>query len=255
MGIPEADKGGASTYSLDRDSYEPAYIQLVNIIRAQIAQGIYRAGDQLPPESAICKQFNVSHMTARRAMDMLAQQGIVNTEKGRGTFVKHLSLGTATFHLQEIQNLLGDPSVSEVQLLGVHVVQTDGATAKKLNLEIGDKAIYIRRLLKVHGKPSLYHRAYIVGDPRSPIVEAEMDFTSLEGLFFGEGSNLFKLADLTIEAMLMDDEESGILGVSAPAAGLSIDHIFYDYDGKPVSWGWFICRSDLINFKTRVGIE
>jgi GntR family transcriptional regulator len=63
------------------------------------------------------------------------------------------------------------------------------------------------------------------------------------------------MADLTIEAMLMDEEESGILEVNAPAAGLSIDHIFYDYDGKPVSWGWFICRSDEINFKTRVGIK
>ena len=254
MGIPKVNPEKVSSSNIDRESYEPAYIQLVNIIRAQIAKGQFRAGDQLPPESAICKQFNVSHMTARRAMDMLAQQGIVSTERGRGTFVKHLSLGTATFHLQEMQNLLGDPTVSEVQLLGVNVVQTDETIAEKLNLEIGDKAIYIRRLLKVHDEPSLYHRAYIVGNPRLPILEAEMDFTSLEGLFFGEGSNLFKMADLTIEAMLMEEEESGILEVSAPAAGLSIDHIFYNYDGEPVSWGWFICRSDQIIFKTRVGI-
>jgi GntR family transcriptional regulator len=108
--------------------------------------------------------------------------------------------------------------------------------------------------LKVHHEPSFYHRAYIVGNPRLPILEAEMDFTSLEGLFFGEGSNLFKMADLTIEATLMDKEEADILKARSPAAALSIDHIFYDYDGNPISWGWFVCRSDRMNFKTRVGI-
>lgn len=254
MMATEVDSKKGSSKNIDRKSYEPAYLQLVNIIRAQIAEGIYRAGDQLPPESAICKQFNVSHMTARRAIDMLAQQGIVNTEKGRGTFVKHLSLETATFHLQEMQNLLGDPTASEVLLLGVQVIRTDEDIAKKLQLEIGEKAIYIKRLLKVRGEPYLYHRAYIIGDPRLPILEAEMDFTSLEGLFFCEGNNMFKMGDLTIEATLMDEEASEILKVSRPAPAFSVTHIFYDYDSKPISWGWFICRSDYMSLKTRVGI-
>jgi len=46
--------------TIDRRSYEPAYAQLVNILRQQIATGTLRPGDQLPSESQLCKLYRVS---------------------------------------------------------------------------------------------------------------------------------------------------------------------------------------------------
>jgi DNA-binding GntR family transcriptional regulator len=88
-----------SPETIDRNSYESAYAQLVRILRGQIASGEFRPGDRLPSEAQLCESYGVSPMTVRRVVNILADQGVVMAEQGRGTFVKPLELGTATFQL------------------------------------------------------------------------------------------------------------------------------------------------------------
>src|SRR5512143_4358908 len=107
--------------SIDRDSYEPAYAQLVNILRYSAATGLLRPGDQLPSESQLCERYGVSPMTVRRAMNSLIDQGVVTAEQGRGTFVKPVAMGAATCQLTELQNLFSDPQHSTVQLLETRI--------------------------------------------------------------------------------------------------------------------------------------
>jgi GntR family transcriptional regulator len=33
-----------------------------------------------------------------------------------------------------------------------------------------------------------------------------------------------------------------------------LEHVFYDFENRPVSWGWFTCRADRLEFYTTVGI-
>ena len=82
-----------------------------------------------------------------------------------------------------------------------------------------------------------------------------MEFTSLEGLLNGSGRSIFKMGELTIEATLMNEEEANLLQAPTPSAALSLTHIFYDYHDNPISWGWFICRSDRQRLTARVGIR
>ena len=79
---------------IDRTSDEPAYAQLADIIRRQIGEGVFRPGEQLPSEAKLCQRFGISPMTVRRSINLLADQGVVNTAQGRGTFVKPLALST-----------------------------------------------------------------------------------------------------------------------------------------------------------------
>ena len=240
---------------IDRSSYEPAYAQLANIIRRQIAEGVFRPGDQLPSETQLCRRYGISPMTVRRSINLLADQGVVSTAQGRGTFVKPLELSTANFDLQELEELFANGSAADIKLLDVRVVSADSRTARKLGIAVGDPTIYIRRLFTREGQPVFYHRAYLIYDPTRPIVEAEMDVTSLQGLFANADNSLLKRGQLNIEAALMNVEEAELLGSSYPAAAFFLEHIFYDFDDRPISWGWFIFRSDHLRFKTQVGIE
>jgi GntR family transcriptional regulator len=240
--------------SIDRSAYEPAYIQLTNILRRQIAEGVYRPGDQLPSEAQLCRLYEVSPMTVRRSINLLADQEVVSTAQGRGTFVKPLELGTATFDLLELQDLFNPDAGSVVKLLEVRIVNVDGRTARKLQLDVGDNAIYIRRLLIMNDEPVFYHRAYLIYDPMRPIVEAEMDVTSLQGLFSHRDNKLLKHGVLNIEATMMNQEEAQVLQTELPAAAFYLEHLFYDFDDKPLSWGWFICRNDRLHFSTTVGL-
>lgn len=239
---------------INRDSYEPAYAQLANILRRQIADGAYRPGDQLPSEAQLCRRYGISPMTVRRSINLLSDQGIVNTAQGRGTFVKPLELGTAKFDLRELQDLFINGASADVNLLDVRIISADERTARKLELSEGDTTIYIRRLFTREEKPIFYHRAYLIFDPTRPIVEAEMDVTSLRGLFTSAENTMLKRGQLTIEATMMNEEEAKILQTPLPAAAFYLEHLFYDFENRPISWGWFIFRSDHVLFQTQVGI-
>lgn len=240
--------------AIDRDSYEPAYAQLANILRRQISAGLFRPGDRLPSESQLCESYLVSPMTVRRAINLLVEEGVVSAIQGRGTFVKPLELGRAAFDLRELRELFNDPAMA-VKLLDVRVVPADERVARKLNLAVGDKTIYIRRLLTISSNPALYHREYLIYDPTRPIVEAELEVTALRGLFDGTGSALLKRGELSIEACLLNEDETAILQTPPLMAAFCLEHVFYDFADQPVSWGWFICRSDYLRFSTRVGIN
>ncbi len=253
MRMRKNDQFGHPVEVIDRDSYEPAYAQLANILRRQVANGMFRPGDQLPSEAMLCRSYHVSPMTVRRTINLLAEEGVVSTAKGRGTFVKALELGRAAFDLRELQGLFNDPAMA-VKLLDARIISADDRMARKLNLQVGENLIYIRRLLTVDDEPAFYHREYLIYDPARPIVEAEMEVTALRGLFGGTGSAILKRGDLNVEACLLNEEEAKILKTPLPAAAFYLEHLFYDFEDRPVSWGWFICRSDYLHFTTRVGI-
>lgn len=242
-------------HKIDRSSYEPAYAQLANILRRQIAEGTYRPGDQLPSEAQLCEQYEVSPMTVRRSINLLAAQEVVTTAQGRGTYVKAVEISTATFHLPPLSELLGDNAKRKVRLLEVRIVTVDGRVARKLQLEKGDKAIYVRRLLTQADEPVFYHRAYLRYDPRRPVVEAEMDVTSLQGLFTNTDNTLLKFGELALEVTSINQEEAGFLQVPVGTAAFCLEHVFYDFEDEPTSWGWFIWRGDHLHFRTTVGID
>lgn len=238
---------------IDRDSYEPAYAQLVKFLRAQIAAGEFRSNDQLPSEAQLCQRYQVSPMTVRRAINVLLDQGLVSTVQGRGTFVRPMELGEVTFSLDELQSLVRDRVNTKVKILEARIVSCDERTARKLSLGVGSRAIFIRRLLLSAGEPVLYHQEYLVYDPTRPVVEAEMEATSLQGLLAGTGASDLKGGLLTIEATVLNDEEAKMLQGSAGAPAFRLAHNFYDFEDRPVSWGWFICRGDRLRFQATVG--
>ncbi|MFW6097701.1 MAG: GntR family transcriptional regulator [Chloroflexota bacterium] len=242
-------------YTIDRSAYEPAYVQLANILRRQIADGAYRPGDRLPSEAQLCERYDVSPMTVRRSINLLADQEVVTTAQGRGTFVKAVEISTATFQLPPLADLLGNDEDRDIRVLEAHIVPAGARVARKLGLQEGDKVIYIRRLLTQEGDPIFYHRAYLRYDPRQPIVEAEMDATSLQGLFTNGDNSLLKFGELTVEVTAVNEEEAELLAVAVQSPAFYLEHVFYDFDDNPMSWGWFIWRGDRLRFRTTVGIE
>jgi GntR family transcriptional regulator len=239
--------------TIDRDSYEPAYAQLVRILLGQIAAGVFRPGDRLPSEAQLCQRYGVSPMTVRRVINILADQGVVTAEQGRGTFVKPLELGTATFDLDSLQQLFR-AGPSTVKFLKARITSANERTARKLAIEVGERTVFIRRLIFQGEEPMLLHREHVIYDPTRPLIEAEMEVTALRGLFSGGGGSDLKRGDLTIDATVLTEEEAALLHSEVAAPAFRLEHIFYDFDDRPVSWGWFIGSGHRLRFTATIGI-
>jgi DNA-binding GntR family transcriptional regulator len=257
MAIPDS-KGGRPAKqapSIDREAGLPVYAQLADLLHQQILSGRYRPGERLPSESQLVEAFKVSPMTVRRAINLLAAQDVISTAQGRGTFVKEVELGSAAFYLSDLKELFNDDESTTIRLIEARFVSADERIARKLQIRIGERAIFIRRLLVVKDQPAFYHRGYLINDPTRPVIEAELEVTELKGIFQGSGSSLIKFGDLYLESALLTSEEAQLLDLSMPAPGMVLEHIFYDFDDKPVSWGWFVCSSERLCLHTRVGID
>ena len=72
---------------LDRFGETALYQQLAAILRAQIASGELEAGRPIPSEESLAQQYGVSRLTARKAVHLLRDEGLVRHAIGRGTFV------------------------------------------------------------------------------------------------------------------------------------------------------------------------
>lgn len=66
---------------------QPLYRRLAEELRAAIAAGDYPIGSQLPTEHELCATHNVSRHTAREALRMLRDAGLIARRRGAGTQV------------------------------------------------------------------------------------------------------------------------------------------------------------------------
>lgn len=73
--------------TVDLDGPEPLYEQIAVVLAARIADGTYPPRRRVPSEAGICEEFSVSRPTARAAVQLLVERGLVVTVRGKGTYV------------------------------------------------------------------------------------------------------------------------------------------------------------------------
>lgn len=67
---------------------QPKYRQIAAELRSSIQSGEYRKGDRLPGENSLMEHYQVARMTARQALAVLLNEGIVVARKGSGVYVR-----------------------------------------------------------------------------------------------------------------------------------------------------------------------
>ena len=68
---------------------ESKYQSVADVLRRDIASGVYRDGDTLLTEAELKDKFGVSRQTVRQAISLLEADGLVLRRRGSGTYVTH----------------------------------------------------------------------------------------------------------------------------------------------------------------------
>ncbi|MFO7889845.1 MAG: GntR family transcriptional regulator [bacterium] len=111
-------------------SDEPLQSQIVRQIRAHILAGDLRAGDSLPSIRGLAREQKVSVITVQRAYEILMQEGIIHSRRGKGFFVSKLQDS-------EKEEIAKDKLYNNIQR-SVNSAVTEGLKAKDIHIMIDE---------------------------------------------------------------------------------------------------------------------
>lgn len=137
---------------LDRASAVPLYVQLGEVLKAELESGAWWPGARFPTEREIGDLFEVSRTVIRPAFDLLVADGAIFRVRGQGTFVAPPKLAVPQIGL--IALLLDCPDAIEVEVLSARSEVSGPAVADFLDL--GQKSMEVSRvtaLILAEGQP------------------------------------------------------------------------------------------------------
>ena len=239
----------------DKDSGKgPAYARLAGSIKHMIASGEYQPGSKIPSEATISRTYGLSPMTVRQAVGLLVEQGLLRRVHGSGTYVCGPDWTRASFTLEGLLEILSEKNGISIKILKASIAKAKALAAAALGVEVGAPIITLKRLVSYQGFPFLLNKASLRFDPRSPIVESELEVSSLSGLFTGQGNSFINKALLTAEPCLLSPEESGYLRMDTASAPFKLNYTFFDYTDNPVGSGWFLAPKKTLTLSTKIGV-
>ena len=141
------------------DYAPPKYAQVVAEIKSRIERGEYPPGSLLPSEHQLVTDFGVSRPTIVKALSALRQDGWIDTQQGRGSFVRGRPALAGAERTRPAEAVLELPEASlSGELVQAGVKLAPGYVTRLLGLEPGAKAFVRQRLLGTRTARSSWRR-------------------------------------------------------------------------------------------------
>lgn len=181
----------------------PLYLQIYKELEEYIKADIYKENELLPSESALQKQFNVSKITIRRALQDLELSGYIKIRKGKGSIIlpksKNLELIGITSFSQEVLKIGESPSSI---ILLFEEIEPSLDIKKSLNLTHGDMIYHLKRLRLKNGRIIGLNDQFISKKYGIVIDKNQLtDKTSIYQLYEQQGFKIAKATEI-IEAKM-----------------------------------------------------
>ncbi|MCR9070110.1 MAG: GntR family transcriptional regulator [Alphaproteobacteria bacterium] len=224
----------------------PLYHQIYLIMRQRIADGEFGTSGTVPSEQELAEFHGVSRITAKRALDELAKDGLVVRERGRGTRlvegrtgVRISGQGTGAF-----DPLLAMGGATEVMVKEFGYGPAVQDVADALGIRVGTPVQRAVRVRSVGGDPFSHLTTYVPEEIGRTFDRADLAETPLLSLF--ERAGIVPAdADQTVTATLADMVVAQRLNVDVGAPLLRTRRVVRDRDGRSIELLVALYRSDL----------
>jgi GntR family transcriptional regulator len=238
---------------VDKKSPIPAYFQLKNIILKKIKSGEYPEGSLIPSERDLGEMFSISRMTVRQALNQLVVEGVLNREKGRGTFVTRTKLEQK--NIMSFSDTVKQKGLEpSTRILHFSKDEIGEEIRGILDLKSGEKVYVLRRLRLASGIPVGIEED-IIPEKYCPELEKYDLTASLYKLFKEEYSYAISNVDNVIEASRPTKEEKEQLEMSGSVPVLRVTGINYTDAGMKLFYEQSVYRSDEYKCSMRIYVN
>jgi DNA-binding GntR family transcriptional regulator len=219
------------------DGTPPKYAQVVAEIKKRIERGVYPPGSLLPSEHQLVSEFGISRPTIVRSLAALRQDGWIDTQQGKGSFVRGRPALADAERTRPAHDLMELP---EAELSG-ELVQAGVKLAPRhisalLGLEPGARAFVRQRLLTDDGEPVELASAWLPLELAAGTDLASADLLSESIRHHLQVRKKIRLdhAVEQITARCPTGEETELLGLTPGSPVLSVVVTAYDATGRAI---------------------
>jgi GntR family transcriptional regulator len=235
---------------IDRSTPMPLYFQIAEHLRHQMRTQKMRQGNLLTTDERVQQEFGVSRATARKAIDELVDEGLVERVTGKGTFVTEprlqVPLPLMLSFTEELERRGMRPRTS---VISVGWVPAGERVGQVLGLQAETRVLRLERIRYADVRPVL-HTVDVL--PEHLGIGPEEDFSgSLYRLMESHGVRLHECQNI-IGAAVTDHRLGELLGVKNGFPVLALQRTSYDTKGRAILYEDAACRGDLYRYTIRL---
>lgn len=226
----------------------PVYIQLSELFRQRIIRGVWTTGQMLPSLADLVSEFGVARVTVRQAVNLLAQEGLLSPQAGRGTFVTANPARQHTLRLETSLQALADVYRNDQPTL---TLLEEANACPTLRAADGRPAACYRSMRRVHsreGEPFTVISLYLDEKVFQLAPERFRRETVIPVLLELPQAKVAR-ARQTVSISTADVEIARLLSVPVGSPVAVVHRVFNAEDGTVIYLGEATYRGDYIHFE------
>jgi GntR family transcriptional regulator len=227
----------------DSGGRQPKYLRIHRDLGERIASGQWPAGSPLPSQHQLAAQFGVSVMTLRQALQLLADDGLIQTRHGAGTYVAT----RYAYDLGGLRSFAADLSAQDAgittELLAAGTVKPPADVAARLGAP--GEVLRLRRLRLSGGRPLIVQTSYLAAGLTSVIAAEDLGLRGLYTILAQHGLAITR-ADETITPVILGLRDARDLARPRSSPALLSHRVSFTEAGSPVIDDYALLPADSV---------
>ncbi len=232
-----------------QDQLIPLFIQVAETVKARILNHEYLPGEPIPSAKELENEFNVSNITIRRAMDLLAQGGYIVPKRGMRAQVARQRSKVVEIEITGdfrtwIDSAVGRKFEITAEVIDRQVIACPKPICDILALDPAEKVERIKRVRKLEEKPISYFVTYGPSRLLTKLSSREIEKRTFIDTFLNVSKIKLKYMEQRVQASSADMDLASLLHVDFGFPLFFVQNVYYSEKGIPMAVTQMYYRSD-----------
>jgi len=213
----------------------PRYHRIAESLRERIRGGEWAAGAPLPNQRRLARDFGVTLMTLRQALELLERDHLITRRHGLGTFV---AAPTIDYEILKLRRFAGELSAQgesvSTRVLDARPAVADRRASVALGLTPRARMVMVERLRLVDDHPLSLQRSFLPARIGEQVLTSDLAETPLSQVLEFKLGVVVVRAQEAVSAVRLASREARELACAPGAAAFESERVSFDAAGQPV---------------------
>lgn len=229
-----------------RENLIPVYYRLAEDLKKQIESGELKDGDLLPTEAQLGEKYAISRMTVRQGLALLAEARLIDTIKGKGSFVTRPRLNQLVI---DLKHSVASNGQLRPKLLAVNLIRNNPELANDLGFTGESNVITVKQLLFNESMPVAIEEKFLRYQKGKPLLETQLEYADFPELIAKHQESVPVRNDMVISVATLSADQANLLETDEALPALVIKQVIYSKDDIPLGVSITICHKDRFELK------